>query len=166
MLLDDLEIRPLLTVAQLEALHQRHRGDRNYSSTLAEAVASGSPTLERAGAWLLRREVADCDGFPAADWSVVVEALSGVRSWAGRLILCQMLSEQPALMDAAPAEMAGFLRDCAADAKPTVRAWSINALHQLARRHEDFRVEARRWVAKGRRDPAKCVQARLRHLND
>jgi hypothetical protein len=164
MLLDDLEVTPLLTVAQLEALHQRHRGDQNYARTVAEAVASGSPALERAGAWLLRREVAARGGYPDEDWAVVLDALAGVRSWAGRLIICQMLSEQPELMDAAPADAADFLRSCAADAKPTVRAWSVNAFHQLSRRHTDLRAEARRLVAAAHRDSAKCVQARLRHL--
>jgi len=164
MLLDDLEIRPLLTVAQLAALHRRHRGDRNYTRTLAEAVASGSPVLERAGAWLLRREATERGGLPDEDWTVVVDALAGVRSWAGRLILCQLLSAQPRLMDAAPADVAAFLRSCARDAKPTVRAWSVNAFHELARRQGTFRVEARRWVAAARRDRTKCVQARLRHL--
>lgn len=164
-LLDDLETVPALTVAQLAALHRRHGGDRNYPRTIAEAVASGSPELERAGAWLLRRAVAERGGYPAEDWLVVVDGLRGVRSWAGRLILCQLFSERPALMDAAPDEIAGFLGDCAADAKPTVRAWSVNALHELARRHGAFRGEARRLVAEARKDPAKCVQARLRHLS-
>lgn len=166
MQLDDLEVRPLLTVAQLEAIHQRHRGDRNYVRTVAEAVASGAPELERAGAWLLRREVANRGGFPDGDWTVVVDALNGVRSWAGRLILCQLFSEQPALMEAAPMDVAAFLRDCAGDPKPTVRAWSVQAFYQLARRHADLRGESRRLVAVARRDPAKCVQARLRHLDD
>lgn len=164
MLLDDLEVRPLLTVAQLDALHRRYRGDRNYPRTVAEAVASGSAELERAGAWLLRREVAARGGYPAEDWAVVIEALPGVRSWAGRLILGQLLSEQPALMDAAPAEVAEFLRGCVNYPKPTVRAWSVNAFHELARRHPEFRAEARRLVAVARRDTAPCVQARLRHL--
>lgn len=166
MLLDELEVRPLLTVAELEALHQRHRGERSYAHTVAEAVASGSPELERAGAWLLRRAVADRGGFPDDEWTVVVDALSGVRSWAGRLILCQLFSEQPGLMEAAPVDVANFLHDCAGDAKPTVRAWSVNASHQLARRRAELRAEARRLVAVARRDPAKCVQARLRHLGD
>ena len=164
MLLDDLEVTPLLTVAQMEAMHQRHRGDRNYSRALAEAVASGSPVLERAGAWLLRRALADRGGYLDEDWAVVLDALAGVRSWAGRLIICQMLSEQPRLMDTAPVDVADFLRSCAVDAKPTVRAWSVNAFHLLARQHADFRAEARRMVAAARRDSAKCVQARLRHL--
>jgi hypothetical protein len=67
-------------------------------------------------------------------------------------------------MDAAPADVADFLRSCAKEAKPTLRAWSVNAFHELARRHEVFRVEARRCVKVARRDRAKCVQARLRHL--
>jgi hypothetical protein len=165
MLLDDLEVRPLLTVAQLEALHQRHRGDRNYTRTVAEAVASGSPVLERAGAWLLRRAAADPGGFPGEDWGVVMDALGSVRSWAGRLILGQLLSEQPELMAAAPGEVAEFLRGCVQYPKPTVRAWAVNAFHELARRHPAYRPEARRLVAAARRDPAPCVQARLRHLS-
>ncbi len=165
MLLDDLEVTPV-TVAQLDALHRRHREDRNFTRTVAEAVGSGSVVLERAGAWLLRREAAvRGSDFPAEDWAVVIEALPGVRSWAGRLILCQLVSEQPALMDAAPAEMAEFLRGCVAHPKPTVRAWSVNAFHELARRHPEFRAEARRLVAVARRDRTPCVQARLRHLS-
>jgi hypothetical protein len=164
MLLDELEVRPLLTVAQLDALHRRHRDDRNYPRTVAEAVASGSAVLERAGAWLLRREAAARGGYPAEDWAVVIEALPGVRSWAGRLILGQLLSEQPALMDAAPAEVAEFLRGCVNYPKPTVRAWAVSALHELGRRQPAHRAEARRRVVTARRDPAPCVQARLRHL--
>lgn len=164
MLLDDLEIRPLLTVAQLEALYRRHRGDRNFTRTAAEAVASGSVELERAGAWLLRREAAERAGYPAEDWAVVMDALSGVRSWYGRLILCQLLSDLPQLMDPAPEDVAVFLRDCAGDPKPTVRAWAVNSFHELARRHGEFRREARRLVAVARRDRAPCVIARLRHL--
>ncbi len=166
MQLDELETDPKLTVARMKMLHQRHRDDRNYCRTLAEAVTSGSRALERAGAWLLRREAAERRGFPAEDWTVVLDALRGVHSWEGRLILCQMLSEQPQLMDSAPDEVAVFLRDCTRDAEPTTRAWSVNAFHELARRRPAFRAEARQMVAAARRDPAKCMQARLRHLAD
>jgi hypothetical protein len=165
MLLDDLEVTPLLTVAQLDALHRRHRGHRNYPRTVAEAVASGSAVLERAGAWLLRREAAERSGYPAEAWAVVIDALPGVRSWAGRLILGQLFSEQPALMDVAPAEVAEFLRGGVDYPKPTVRAWSVNAFHELARRHPEFQAEARRLVAVARRDPAPCMRARLKHLS-
>lgn len=164
MLLDELEVRPLPTVARLGELHRRHRGDRHYARAVVEAVASGSPELERGGAWLLRREAAERDGFPAEEWVVVIDALPGVRSWYGRLILCQLLSDRPALMDAAPEDFARFLRDCARDAKPTVRAWAVNSFHELGIRHREFRAEARRLVAAARRDPTPCVQARLRHL--
>ena len=164
MVLDDLEVRPLLTVAQLEDLHRRHRADRAYVRTAAEAVASGSAALERAGAWLLRRTARDGGGLPAEDWAIVDEALAGVRSWYGRLILCQLMSENPRLVDSAPREAAGFLRDCVGDPKPTVRAWAVSTFHDLGRRHPGHRVEARRIVAAARRDPAPCMRARLRHL--
>jgi len=165
MLLDDLDVEPVLTVARLETFHQRHRGERNFTRTVAEAVTSGSPVLERAGGWLLRRHAAATGGLPAEDWAAVLDGLDGVRSWAGRLLLCQMLAEQPGLWAAAPADVAAFLRSCTGDRQPTVRAWSVCAFHRLARRHPEFRTEARGLVAAARRDPAKCVQARLRHLD-
>lgn len=154
----------MLSVARLDELHRRRRNDANYTRTVAEAVASGSAVLERAGAWLLRRAAVERGGFPDDDWVVVMDALPGVRSWAGRLLLCQLFSAQPALMDAAPDAVGMFLRDCALYPKPTVRAWAVSSLHELGRRHAHLRAEARRQVAAARRDPTPCVQARLRHL--
>ena len=164
MLLDDLETEPKATVARLEAIHQRHRLDRNYTRTLAEAVASGSPELERAGAWLLRRHTRGAGSLPAGDWAVVIDGLAGVTSWEARLELCQLLAGHPALTAAAVEEVAGFLRGCAADGNAFVRAWGVTAFHVLAARHAVHRAEARRLLAAARKDPAKSVQARLRHI--
>lgn len=164
MLLDELEAQTWMPVARLESLCQSHRNRPNYTRTVAEAVASGSAELERSGGWLLRREVEVRGDFPTEDWMVIVDALPGVRSWAGQLQLCQLLSERPSLMDAAPPEVAQFLRGCTQHPKPTVRAWAVTAFHELGRRDAQFRAEARRHVAAAGRDPAKCMQARLRHL--
>jgi len=164
MLLDELEAEPRMTVARLEACYRRHCLRKNFSHEVAEAVASGSPPLERAGAWLLVRAARETGGVVAADWEIVVNGLDGVRAWTARLQLCQLLAARPELADAAPGAIAEFLRDCAADPKPFVRAWGISAFHFLGRRHAAHRAEARRWLARGRRDPAKSVQARLRQL--
>jgi hypothetical protein len=166
MVLDDLEAGPRLTVARLEECYRRHCLRKNFSNEVAEAVASGSPPLERAGAWLLVRLGRERGGVPAADWEIVVNGLDGVREWTARLQLCQLLGERPELMDAAPGAIAEFVRNCAADPKPFVRAWGISAFQALGRRHPEHRAEARRWLARGRRDPAKSVQARLRRLED
>jgi len=63
-------VTPLLTVAQLDALHRRHRGDRNFTRTVAEAVASGSAVLERAGA----RNAASLGNAPLTGRIAVVRA--------------------------------------------------------------------------------------------
>lgn len=164
MLLDDLEAEPRLTVARLVVLYRQHRLRKNFTRELAEAVASGSARLERAGTWLLLRAAREPGDWPAADWEIVVNGLDGVRDWAARLQLCQLLAEQPALVEAAPEEIAGFVRGCAADPKPFVRAWGISAFHALGRHDPRYRAEARRWLARGRVDPTKSVQARMRQL--
>src|SRR6187549_2702021 len=164
MLLDDLEAEPRMTVARLEACYRHHCLRKNFTREVAEAVASGSAPLERAGAWLLLRVAREPGGLGAADWEIVVDGLAGVRAWTARLQLCQLLAAQPALADAAPGEIAEFVRGCAADPKPFVRAWGISAFHALGQHHPSHRAEARRWVARGRSDPAKSVQARMRRL--
>lgn len=166
MLLDELEAEPRMTVARLEECYRRCCLRKNFSNEVAEAVASGSPPLERAGAWLLVRLARERGPLPAADWEIVVNGLDGVRAWTARLQLCQLVAAHPGLTDAAPGAIAEFVRGCAADVKPFVRAWGITAFQALGSRHSAYRAEARRWLAKGRRDPSKSVQARLRQLED
>jgi len=164
MLLDDLESEPKATVAWLERIYRREAGRKNFSHDLAEAVASGSPALERGGAWLLRRLVAEKGSLSATDWELVVDGLAGVRSWLARLELCQLLAGHPEMTEAAPEAIAVFLRKCADGPNIFVRAWAVTAFHALGKRHRAYGAEAKRWVAKARKDPAKSVQARLRHL--
>lgn len=164
MLLDDLEAEPRMTVARLEVLYRQYCLRKNFTREVAEAVASGSAALERSGAWLLGRAVREQGSVAPADWEIVVNGLDGVRAWTARLQLCQLLAAQPALADAAPEDVAEFVRGCAVDPKPFVRAWGITAFHALGRHSPRHRVEARRWVARGRSDPTKSVQARMRQL--
>jgi hypothetical protein len=166
MLADEIEAEPRITVARLERLYQRDRLRKNFVSEVAEMIASRSPALERAGTWLLARAAREAGTLPAGAWETVVEALAGVKGWLGRLQLCQLLARGPALLDADPDAAAHFLRDCAGDAKPFVRAWAITAWHELGRGHPAHRAEARRWLARGRRDPAKSVQARMRRVGN
>ena len=164
MLLDELEAEPRMKVAQLAACYRRHCLRKNFNREVAEAVVSGSPALERAGAWLLASHLQAGGTLAPADWEIVVNGLDGVRAWTARLELCQLLARRPELLDAAPEAFAEFVRSCAADPKPFVRAWGLCALHALGERHAAWRPEARRALARGRKDPAKSVQARLRQL--
>ena len=166
MLFDDLEAEPRMTVARLEVLYRQYCLRKNFTREVAEAVASGSAALERAGAWLLMRVAREPGGLPAGDWEIVVNGLDGVRAWTARLQLCQLLAAQPALVEAAPEEIVEFVRGCATDPKPFVRAWGISAFHALGRQQVSYRPEARRWLARGRKDPAKSVQARMRRLEE
>jgi hypothetical protein len=154
-----------MTVAHLERIYARESGRAGFSHLLAEAVASGSPVLERNGAWLLRRLVDDSGQLAPADWELVVDGLGGVRDWVARLELCRIIADHPGLTLATSDSITDFLRSCAGDKKPFVRAWGVTAWHILGRAHPAHRAEARRWMAKARRDPAKSVQARLRHLS-
>ena len=164
MLLDDLEAEPRMTVAHLALIYRREAARANFSRTLAEAAASGAPQLERNGTWLLRRLVDATGQLPAADWELIVDGLAGVTDWVARIELCRLMIGHAELMAAAPGEIAGFLRACADDPKPFVRAWGVTAFQVLGQKHPAYRVEAGRRLAKARRDPAKSVQARLRHL--
>lgn len=166
MLLDDLEAKPRIAVARLEALYRREAGRPRFARDVAEAVASGVPALERGGAWLLERMRRDGRELPASEWELVLEALGGVRDWVARLELCQLLSRHPRLLADEPAAVVEFVRACARDPKPFVRAWGLTALHALGERHAAYRAEARRALKKAEKDPAKSVRARVRRVKD
>lgn len=164
MLLDELETERLLTVQQLARLHERERHNRRYAHEVTEAVVSGSPSLERAGGWLLRQWLRSGGELPEEERALLVDGLGGVRSHVGRLILYQLFTEYPGLMETAPDDVAAFLTRGLEDARATERAWSLSALWWLARRHPQHRAAVRRALAAARRDPEVCMQARLRQL--
>jgi hypothetical protein len=164
MLLDELEARPRITTGELRQIYRGEAGRGNFSRVLAEAVASGSPQLARNGAWLLRKWVDDGGRLPAADWEIIVDGLAGVTDWVAQIELCRIVAAHPELLAATPGEIAEFLRTCAAGPRPFVRAWAFTAFHALGGAHPAHRAAARRWLVKARQDPAKSVQARLRHL--
>jgi hypothetical protein len=164
MLLDELETERPLTVSQLARLHERERHDRRYARVVTEAIVSGSPRLERAGGWLLRQWLRSGAELPAEETALLVDGLGGVRSHVGRLNLYQIFTECHGLMDAAPDDVAEFLRRGLGDVHATSRAWSLSALWLLARRHPQHRAAVRRALVTARRDPEACVQARLRQL--
>jgi len=164
MLLDELEIDPRPSVAQLRQWHERRRDHPRYALTLAEAIVSGTPILEYAGAWLLRRWLHEGATLSGEALTIVIDGLDGVRSHLGRLILSQFWAEFPALMEVAPSEVGEFLRRGIDDPKATVRVWSLNALWWLARRHPEYCAELRAAVQRAKRDPEPCVSARLRQM--
>lgn len=164
MLLDELETDPKPTAAQLRQWHERHRAHPRYALTLAEAIVSGAPALERAGTCLLRRWVGEGATLPPEALAIVIDGLDGVRSHLGRLVLNQFWAENPSLMESAPTEIGAFLCRSVADSKATVRVWSFNALWLLARRHPEFRAEAHAALRRAKRDPEACVSARLRQM--
>ena len=164
MLLDEIESEPEVAVAWLEKIYRRDAARKNFSRDLAEAVASGSPALEHGGAWLMRRLVDEKGPLPPADWELTVDGLAGVRSWVARLLLCQLLAGHPEMTESAPEAIAGFLRECADGPNIFVRAWAVTAFHALGKRHRAYGAEAKRCLTKARKDPAKSMQARLRHL--
>lgn len=164
MLLDELETDPKPSAAQLRQWHEHNRDHPRYALTLAEAIVSGAPALERAGACLLRRWVGEGAQPSAEVLAIVIDGLDGVRSHLGRLVLSQFWAENPALMETAPAEVGAFLRRGIDDPKATVRVWSLNALWWLAQRHPELRADVRAAVRRAKRDPEACVQARLRQM--
>jgi hypothetical protein len=164
MLLDELEAEPRVPVARLAAILRREAWRSSFGHDLAEAIGSGSATLERSGAWLLRRWLDAGGMLLEVDRGAIVDSLGAVRDWVARLELCRVLCDQPDLAAGADGDWAAFARGCAGDGKPFVRAWGIAAWQALASRHPRHRAEARRWLRQGRRDPAKSVQARLRRL--
>ncbi len=156
--LEDILLSSETKVNDLERLYSV---DRHRQGFLEQAVKL-TEVMEEEQAWralwLLRRAAED-GALPQRDLIRVVENLGLTRHWTWRLVACQLL----AAVDCPRAErdsVADFLSECFEDRRVIVRAWALSALCRGW--SEDERTK--RCMAAARRDPAKAMQARLRHL--
>ena len=88
------------------------------------------------------------------------EEAEGLEQWIARLNVCQILAVEPCPA-AALEDALEFLEKCSRDSHHTIRAWAYSALATLPVGGET-RARVASLIRGGRRDMAKCVQARFR----
>ena len=164
MLIDELESNGRLNARTLSMQYDDWVRSPSFSTVVAESVASQFEILERNGSALLLFHLSCGGNLENEDWMIVVDALSVDMHWECRVNLCKSLVRRREVFDNLTVEFAAFLRECAVARTSWVRAFGISAFWALASRYPDYEDEALEIRERGRRDHARCVVIRMRHL--
>jgi hypothetical protein len=143
-----------------------YAGMENASEFLADAIrALHHLDDEQAwrALWLLRRCAEDNDNRLDEDSLIRISDRAGeLRHWIARLNLCQLFAATgcpPAVRET----LFPVLAACFDDRRVIVKAWAISALNTFAR-DPNYRDQIAGMLREAKRNPAKSMQARLRHL--
>lgn len=154
--------RERLSVATLERLHAQSGAQPGFVAAVISALGQLDPDIAYQAVWLLRKAAAE-SRLSETDLARIAELVDASPHWIYRLTMCQLFAETgcpAALRD----QLFPFLCQCFNDRRVIIRAWALTAMLRFG---EDpaFRREIRQNRRTAERDPAKSMQARLRHLN-
>ncbi|HIC82141.1 MAG TPA: hypothetical protein EYP07_14455 [Kiloniellaceae bacterium] len=130
------------------------------------AVADAPDERQQSGTtWLLKHYAEDGLAFSARQTARLLALLAQVTHWEAKLHLLQIFPSLTIPKPEAPALFTllrgpGYL----GDANKFVRAWTYNALAELAAQHPAKRAEVQALLARGEDDAAASVRARLRRI--
>ncbi|MDJ0979791.1 MAG: hypothetical protein QNI87_14800 [Erythrobacter sp.] len=146
-------------------------GEPGYVDTLV-ALVPGSQTCEAgpfvgSGAtWLLKSFLEKGGALSAEQTGALISALpqkADGAHWSTALHLCQSIRYLD-LTVTQGSSIRGWLKPLLTHNRPFVRAWSLDALAHLAKRHEEHRADFAESLRIAGEDPAASVRARARKL--
>lgn len=154
--------RPRLTATQLGEIHTAFATRDGFVEDLLRAL----PLLDQEHVCRplgLLRMTAQDRGLDTSDISKLIQHVDLMDHWLARLLCCQLLAitgcPRKDEDDAFP-----FLADCFRDRRGIIRAWAITVLSHFT--GADHRKAIASMFTVARKDPAKSMQARLRHLSN
>ena len=151
----------------LSVLERVYRANSGDGAFLAELVARlGSETSEEhqvAVTWLIKKSLELGAKMKAAEVGLLLACLPRLGAWGAVLHVLQCLPHLAISARARPA-VESFLRDSLDSDNKLVRAWAYNGFHVLSLQYPQYRGEAKRLLAKGLKDNAASVKARIRRI--
>jgi hypothetical protein len=153
--------RDRLTAPELAEIFARHQARPGFVAETLATLEQLDPDHACRAVWLLRKSAAETP-LSESDLGRIVELVDASGHWIYQLTLCQLFSETgcpPALRD----QLIPFLQRCFSNPRVFIRAWSLTAMNRF-RDDPAYRSAIRQCERVARRDPAKSMQARLRHL--
>lgn len=149
--------------ATLEALLSEGAVDGMAVQHLVNRIPSYDANAEVGATWLLLEALKSGSRFNAPTQAACLDAMTQLKRWESKLHMARAV-EFLALSDAQAESVSEILRSWASDSAAFLRAWSVTALVQLAKRHPALETAADAALARAKNDPAASVRARLRRL--
>ena len=137
-------------------------GDRRtFLSELISLATHEEATVADGATWLIKAQLDDGARLTSAETEALLGHLSAITSWQAQLHICQSVRHFDV-----PAHLANSCADwfeaLLTIDRPFLRAWSMDALQQLARRDAELTERAETALAAAEQDPAASVRARAR----
>ncbi|MGC4075305.1 MAG: hypothetical protein QM760_22945 [Nibricoccus sp.] len=154
--------RPQLTAAQLKEIYAALSARDGFADELIRHLPLLDPPHVCRPLGLLRM-IAESRGLGAGHVTRIIRHADAFSEhWLGRLLACQLLAitgcPRESEDDAFP-----FLADCFEDRRVIIRAWALTVLSRFTGAHHQKSIAS--MLARAQKDPAKSMQARLRHIS-
>ena len=149
--------------APLERISEEFGSGPDYAAALIDLSASEHPQVASGATWLLRAHLQTEGPLPARLTADLIHSLEHIETWDAQLHICQLVSKLTVPADCADVLYA-WLEHLITHERPFVRAWSIDAICQLALQHDTYANEAKHVLKRATDDPAASVRARVRNL--
>ena len=148
-------------VVALEEAQEAHAPAAAWLDLLIDQVAE--PEVGVVTSWLLRVYLADGIELTAAQVGALCRALPRVEEPMASLHVCQSVGDLT-VPNRCREPLARFLREGVESSHKFVRAWAVDGLYRLGRKHAEYREEAARVLDVASRDAAASVRARVRQI--
>lgn len=153
--------RGLSVLGEIEAACMHEDG---YCDFLIELCGDPEGAVSSGATWLIKARMERGEALSRAQTNTLVLRLPSIQDWAAQLHICQSVGG----LTVGPAEAAKFvswLTPLLAHKRPFLRAWSLDALCQIARDNADCAEEARTALTAAADDTAASVRARARNIH-
>ena len=137
-------------------------GDRpTFLSDLAGLATHDDPLVSEAATWLIKAQLEDGARLTGSETEALLGRLDRVTSWQAQLHICQSVRhfEVPTQLAIDCVEWCEALLT---HDRPFLRAWSMDALQELARQNAELAQRAEMALAAAEQDPAASVRGRAR----
>ncbi len=139
-------------------------GDRRtFLSELVSFATHEEATVADGATWLIKAQLDDGARLTSSETEALLGHLSAITSWQAQLHICQSVRHFDV-----PAHLANtcadWFEELLTSDRPFLRAWSMDALQELALRNAELAERAETALAAAEQDPAASVRARARRL--
>jgi hypothetical protein len=134
-----------------------------YFDAVIALVDHADANVGAGATWLIKSALEAGEQLSEQQCRAFFGRAPSTKGWAGQLHVCQAIQFLEVPADLAP-ELLAWLKPLSESSRPFVRAWSVDALDQLAWQHPQFSTEARAALDAAEADSAASVRARARQI--
>ena len=136
----------------------------DYLDQLVVLAGDPASSISSGATWLLKSHLEKQGELSGAQTESLVLNVGAVKDWSAQLHLCQSVRFLE-VTDALAEPLVTWLDPLLAHQRPFLRAWSLDALCDVAKHHTRFMTKAQHALKAAHADPAASVKARARNID-